>query len=52
MVATGEHGECEAAPRHVRRHLVTWDNPRRAIARLVNATFQVRDEGWWGAGTT
>lgn len=51
MVTTGDHGESEAALRHVRRHFVTRDNLRRAIARLVNATFQVRDEGWWGQGT-
>jgi TnpA family transposase len=24
---------------------------RRAIARLVNATFQMRDETWWGQGS-
>ena len=52
LVATGEHGETEAALRHVRRHFVTRDNLRRAIARLVNATFEARDERWWGAGTT
>jgi hypothetical protein len=51
MVATGEHGESEAALRHVRRHFVTRDNLRRAITRLVNATFQVREAAWWGSGT-
>jgi TnpA family transposase len=51
MVATGEHGESEAALRHVRRHFVTRDTLRRAIVRLVNATFAARDEAWWGAGT-
>jgi hypothetical protein len=51
IVATGEHGESEAALRHVRRHFVTRDNLRRAIARLVNATLTARDPGWWGAGT-
>jgi TnpA family transposase len=51
MVATGEHGEGEAALRHVRRHFVTRDALRRAIGRLVNATFAVRDQAWWGTGT-
>jgi hypothetical protein len=32
IVATGEHGETEAALRHVRRHYITRDNLRRAIA--------------------
>ena len=31
VVATGEHGETEAALRHVRRHFVTRDNLRRAV---------------------
>ena len=43
IVATGEHGETEAPLRHVRRHFVTRDNLRRAIAKLVNATFAARD---------
>ena len=51
IVATGEHGETEAALRHVRLYFVTRDSLRRAIARLVSATFQVRDESWWGQGT-
>ena len=51
MVATGEHGESEAALRHVRRYFVTRDNLRRAITRLVNGTFAARDAEWWGAGT-
>jgi TnpA family transposase len=51
IVATGEHGESEAALRHVRRHFVTRDNLRRAIAKLVNATFAARDPHWWGSGT-
>ena len=51
IVATGEHGETEAALRHVRRHFITRDNLRRAIAELVNATFAARDPHWWGAGT-
>ena len=52
IVATGEHGETEAALRHVRRHFITRDNLRRAIAKLVNATFEARDPAWWGTGTT
>ena len=52
IVATGEHGESEAALRHVRRHFITRDNLRRAIAKLVNATFDARDPAWWGTGTT
>jgi TnpA family transposase len=51
MVLTGEQGESEAALRHVRRYFVTRDSLRRAIARLVRATFQARDEVWWGEGT-
>jgi TnpA family transposase len=44
-------GEAEAALRHVRRHFVNRDNLRRAIVRLVNATFTVRDPDLWGEGT-
>jgi TnpA family transposase len=51
IVATGEHGETEASLRHVRRHFITRDNLRRAIAKLVNATFGARDPNWWGIGT-
>ena len=51
IVSTGEHGETEAQLRHVRRHYITRDNLRRAIAKLVNATFEARDPGWWGSGT-
>jgi Tn3 transposase DDE domain len=51
IVATGEHGETEAALRHVRRHFVTRDNLRCAIARLASATFAARDPNWWGQGT-
>jgi hypothetical protein len=51
IVSTGEHGESEAALRHVRRHYITRDNLRRAIAKLVNATFEARDPAWWGTGT-
>lgn len=51
IVATGEHGESEAALRHVRRHFITRDNLRRAVAKVVNATFAARDPRWWGTGT-
>lgn len=51
IVNTGEHGETEAALRHVRRHFVTRDNLRRAITTLVNTTFTERDSHWWGQGT-
>ncbi|MFI0770838.1 Tn3 family transposase [Streptomyces sp. NPDC021218] len=52
IVATGEHGETEAALRHVRRHFITVDNLRAAVRKLVNATFAARDTAWWGAGTS
>ncbi|MGX1114871.1 TnpA family transposase [Streptomyces ambofaciens] len=51
IVATGEHGETEAALRHVRRHFITVDNLRAAVTRLVNGTFAARDAAWWGQGT-
>jgi TnpA family transposase len=51
IVNTGEHAETEATLRHVRRHFVTRDNMRRAIVKLVNATFADRDPQWWGQGT-
>lgn len=51
IVATGEHGETEATLRHIRRHFITRDNLRRAIARLASATFAARDPNWWGQGT-
>jgi TnpA family transposase len=50
IVSTG-HGETEAQLRHIRRHFITRDNLRRAIAKLVNATFEARDPSWWGSGT-
>lgn len=46
-----EHGESEAALRHVRRHFITVDNLRAAVTRLVNGTFAARDGAWWGQGT-
>lgn len=51
IVDTGGHGETERELRHVRRHYITRDNLRRAIAKLVNATFEARDPNWWGTGT-
>ena len=51
IVTTGEHGETEATLRHVRRLYVTRDNLRRAVAKLVNTTFAIRDTAWWGSGT-
>lgn len=51
IVYTGEHDESEVALRRVRRTRVNRDNLRRAIARLVNKTFEVREELWWGEGT-
>jgi len=47
----GDGGETEAMLRRVRRLFVNRDNMRRAITRLVNATFAVRDVAWWGEGT-
>ncbi|MFV5995806.1 Tn3 family transposase [Streptomyces sp. NPDC056231] len=43
IVANGEHGETEAALRHVRRRFITVDNLRAAVTRLVNGTFATRD---------
>jgi TnpA family transposase len=51
MVTTGDYGETEAALRYVRRMYVTRENLRRAVAKLVNSTFAVRDVTWWGEGT-
>jgi TnpA family transposase len=50
-IAAGEHGETEAALRHVRRLFLSSDSLRRAVSRLVNATFTVRDTDLWGSGT-
>lgn len=50
LVATGEHGETEAVLRHARRHFITRDNLRAALAKLVNATFAAREPRWWGRG--
>lgn len=51
VVSTGDHGETETALRYVRRHYIIRDNLRRAITRVVNATFDARDPRWWGTGT-
>ena len=51
VVSTGDHGETETALRYVRRHYITRDNLRRAITRVVNATFEARDPRWWGTST-
>lgn len=51
IVATGEHGETEATLRRVRHTHITRENLRRAVIRVVNATFEHRDPAWWGAGT-
>ena len=51
IVATGEHGETEATLRRVRHTHITRENLRRAVIRVVNATFEQRDPAWWGAGT-
>jgi hypothetical protein len=51
IMATGDHGQSEAALRHVRRHYINRDNLCRAIAQVANATFAARDSIWWGEGT-
>ncbi len=51
QIAAGEHGETEAALRRVRWLYVNRDNLRRAIIRVVNATFAIRDTALWGTGT-
>jgi hypothetical protein len=52
MVATGEHEEDEGALRRVRASHITRENLRRAIVKVVNETFAVRDARWWGRATT
>jgi TnpA family transposase len=46
-----EAGETEAALRRVRRMHINRENLRRAIAKLVNATFETRQAALWGEGT-
>jgi TnpA family transposase len=48
---TNEYGDSERELRHVRRHFITRDNLRRAITKLVSATFKARNPHWWGTGT-
>ncbi|GGM74004.1 hypothetical protein GCM10012275_50900 [Longimycelium tulufanense] len=51
IVATGEHGQDEAALRRVRASHITRENLRRAIVRVVNETLAARDARWWGQAT-
>jgi TnpA family transposase len=51
IIATGDHSETEATLRRARRMFITRENLRAAIARVVNATLEVRDQAWWGHGT-
>ena len=51
-MATGEHGESEAALRHVRRHYITRDNLRRAIARRRQRDLRRARRGRGGATGT
>ncbi|MGW2586639.1 Tn3 family transposase [Streptomyces virginiae] len=51
VAVTGKHGESEATLRRVRHLFVNRGNMRAALVKLVNATFAVREEGWWGSGT-
>jgi hypothetical protein len=44
IVATGDHGETDATLRRARRMFITRENLRAAIARVVNATLEVRDQ--------
>ncbi|NEC68810.1 Tn3 family transposase [Streptomyces sp. SID9727] len=48
---TGRHGESEATLRRVRHLFVNRAPMRAAMRKLVNATFAIRDELWWGTGT-
>ena len=51
LASSGEATDTEAALRRTRWTYVNRDNLRRAIVRVVNATFAVRDTGLWGEGT-
>ena len=51
LASSGEGVDTEAALRRVRWTYVNRDSLRRAIVRVVNATFAVRDTGLWGEGT-
>ncbi|WP_440072208.1 Tn3 family transposase [Streptosporangium sp. OZ121] len=52
MTATGDHGQDEAALRHVRATYVIRENLRAAIVAVVNATLEARDPAWWGEATS
>ncbi|MCC6177708.1 MAG: Tn3 family transposase [Chloroflexi bacterium] len=43
----GEHGETEAALRHLHRRYIGRDNLRRAISTIVSEIFAVRDRSRW-----
>jgi TnpA family transposase len=51
LVSAGGHDETEAQLRRVRRLYVNRDSLRRAVRRLANATFEVRDKVLYGEGT-
>jgi TnpA family transposase len=51
LSSSGEGADTEAALRRARWTYVNRDGLRRAIVRVVNATFAVRDAGLWGEGT-
>jgi len=51
LASSGEATDTEAALRRARWTYVNRDSLRRAIVRVVNATFAVRDTGLWGEGT-
>ncbi|MFF7705448.1 Tn3 family transposase [Streptomyces lydicus] len=51
VAVTGKYGESEATLRRVRHLFVNRANMRAALRKLVNTTFAVRDEIWWGTGT-
>jgi TnpA family transposase len=51
LASSGEGADTEAALRRARWTYVNRDGLRRAIVRVVNATFTVRDTGLWGEGT-
>jgi len=51
-IAAGEHDESHADLRYVRRRFITRDHMRDAIARVVNALFEIRNPQVWGEGTT
>nr|WP_218917419.1 Tn3 family transposase [Luteipulveratus mongoliensis] len=48
----GEHGHTEEQLRFVRRRYLTPDVARAVAAQIANATFAVRREQVWGAGSS